>query len=239
MHQPLQHTIRNNNFWVSSQRCLFWEEENALVLSDLHFGKTGHFRKAGIAVPQDVYKEDLQRLVSTIQHFKANQLIIVGDLFHSHHNKELEWFRRWRSDLSSLEIHLIKGNHDILHDLWYTDSDMVVYDEELIIKGFSFRHDPGSKMESQENKSQGTSQKFQIPNTTTECPAPNYLFCGHVHPGISIRGMARQSLHFPCFHFTDTHCVLPAFSRFTGTYSIAPQKGEKVYAIVEDSLISV
>ena len=30
---------------------MFWEEEKALIVSDLHFGKTGHFRKSGIAVP--------------------------------------------------------------------------------------------------------------------------------------------------------------------------------------------
>ena len=147
MNQPLRHIIHNNNFWVSAQRCLFWEEENALILSDLHFGKTGHFRKAGIAVPQDVYKEDLQRLVSTIQHFRANQLIIVGDLFHSHLNKELEWFRRWRSDLSSLKIQLIKGNHDILHDQWYKDCGLDLHEDELNIRGFSFRHDLESERE--------------------------------------------------------------------------------------------
>jgi len=61
-----------------------------LIISDLHFGKTGHFRKSGIAVPQGVYKEDLQRLVSQIQYFQPSQLIIVGDFFHSQLNKELE-----------------------------------------------------------------------------------------------------------------------------------------------------
>ncbi len=141
--QPVRHIINNNNFWISPNRCLFWEEENTLILSDLHFGKTGHFRKEGIAVPQHVYKEDLQRLFATIQHFNARQLIIVGDLFHSHANKELEWFRRWRSDLSGIVIQLVKGNHDILHDQWYRDADMTVWDEELEINGFCFRHDPG------------------------------------------------------------------------------------------------
>jgi len=118
MQQPVQHIIRNNHFWLSAQRCAFWEEEKTLILSDLHFGKTGHFRKAGIAIPQNVYKEDLQRLVLSIQHFNPSQLIIVGDLFHSHENKELDWFKRWRGDLSSVTIQLVKGNHDILHHQW-------------------------------------------------------------------------------------------------------------------------
>src|SRR5690349_23713037 len=110
----VHHIIYKNTFWLSLQRCVYWEEQNALIVSDLHFGKTGHFRKSGIAVPQAVYKEDLHRLVHLIQYFQPKQLIVVGDLFHSHQNKELELFQRWREDLSGLPIHLVKGNHDIL-----------------------------------------------------------------------------------------------------------------------------
>jgi metallophosphoesterase superfamily enzyme len=54
-----------------------------LIVSDLHFGKTGHFRKSGIAVPQSVYKKDLQRLFHQVQYFQPRKLIVVGDLFHS------------------------------------------------------------------------------------------------------------------------------------------------------------
>ena len=28
----------------------------------MHFGKSGHFRKSGIGIPQNIYKEDLHRL---------------------------------------------------------------------------------------------------------------------------------------------------------------------------------
>src|ERR1043166_9426044 len=100
MHAPLKHIIHNNTFWLSPERVLFWEEEKALIVSDLHFGKTGHFRKSGIGVPQLVFKEDLQRLLFQIQFFRAQQLIVVGDLFHSIAYKELELFSRWRNDFS-------------------------------------------------------------------------------------------------------------------------------------------
>jgi metallophosphoesterase superfamily enzyme len=60
-----------------------------------------------------------------------------------------------------------------------------------------------------------------------------------VHPGINIRGAAKQSLHFPCFYFTPDYCILPAFSRFTGMYKVVPQKGEQVYAIVENTLLQM
>ena len=69
MHAFHPFSIKDQQLCLSSDRSIYWEEEKALVVSDLHIGKTGHFRKAGIAVPQSVFKEDLQRLVSLIQYF--------------------------------------------------------------------------------------------------------------------------------------------------------------------------
>jgi uncharacterized protein len=201
-------------------RVLFWEDESALILSDLHFGKTGHFRKSGIAVPQNVYKEDLQRLVSLIQYFDPRQLFIVGDLFHSRMNKELELFKRWRSDLSSVSIKLIRGNHDILDQRWYKEAGIETYEGHLTTGPFRFCHDPADCENDAVN-------------------GGSYTFTGHIHPGINIYGLARQSLRFPCFYFTQSYCVLPAFSRFTGTYSIRPLPDEKVFAIVNGSILKV
>ena len=147
MQYNLHYKIHDNSFWLSAARCLYWEEQKALIVADLHFGKTGHFRKSGIAVPQNIYKEDLQRLISQLQHFKPRQLIIVGDLFHSNANKELELFKKWRKDLSSVEIHLIKGNHDILLDDWYEKAGIEIKNEELKINDFCFRHDSTSNFE--------------------------------------------------------------------------------------------
>jgi DNA ligase-associated metallophosphoesterase len=217
MQQPLLHTIQNNSFWLTSERCLYWEEENALIAADIHLGKTGHFRKSGIAVPQSVYQADLQRLMAQLYFFKAERLLIVGDLTHSSANKELELFKRWRKDFSSLQIDLIKGNHDILNEKWYTEANISVTANELRIGYFNFCHD-FNDCGINENQ---------------------YTFSGHVHPGINIRGAAKQSLHFPCFYFTPDYCILPAFSRFTGMYKVVPQKGEQVYAIVENTLLQM
>lgn len=215
----IKHSILGQTLWLSPQRCIFWEEERLLILSDLHAGKTGHFRKSGIAIPQNVYKEDLQRLISLIQHFSPQQLIIVGDLFHSKENKELDLFRKWRSDLSTLPVQLIKGNHDILKNSWYEQADIIVNEEELVVKDFCFRHDPATKSD--------------------DCENARFHFTGHVHPAISMYGMGKQSLRFPCFYFSNDHCVLPAFSRFTGTYTIRPEKGDDVFAIVENSVMKL
>ncbi len=213
MQAPLLHKIHEQNLWLSGHRAVFWEDTSTLIVSDCHFGKTGHFRKSGIAVPQQVYKEDLQRLLHLILYFKPKQLIVVGDLFHSKSNLELNWFTKWRNDLTSLSIILVKGNHDILQKSWYQSAGIELVKDSLKINSFRFSHE---YCEVEENE---------------------YTFCGHLHPGIVLNGMGKQSLRFPCFYFAAAHCILPAFGRFTGLANINPQPGEKVYAVVSDDLI--
>lgn len=217
MQNPLLHIVRGHSFWVSPERCLFWEEENSLIVADMHLGKSGHFRKSGIAIPQSVYKADLQRLVAQLYLFKVDRLILVGDLTHSTHNKELDLFKKWRKDFSLLHIELVKGNHDILKDSWYQDMNITVIPGELRMGEFCFCHDFDEC---------GIRQGY-------------YTFSGHLHPGISIRGKGQPSLRFPCFYFANDYCILPAFSRFTGTYKVKPKKEETVFAIVENKLLQL
>jgi len=217
MQHPLPHIINGNHFWLSSQRCTFWEEQNTLIVCDLHIGKTGHFRKNGIAVSQRVYTEDLQRLLASILFFKVSKLIVVGDLSHSRSNKELELFKKWRNDFPSLKIHLVKGNHDILHEAWYKECHITVHHDKYCIDDFCFCHDV----------------------CLAEQEKGKYIFSGHMHPGVKIRGMAKQALSFPCFYFTETYCVLPAFSKFTGLALIRPNNGESVFAIVENDIMKL
>ncbi len=215
---PILHQLLDQNFWLSPERVLFWEQEKTLIVSDLHFGKTGHFRKSGIAVPQSVYKEDLQRLFAQISFFKAEQLLIVGDLFHSIANKEMDFFLKWRKDISQLPFLLIKGNHDILSSNWYQEASIEVKNEYKIHQ-FIFIHDPNESV------------------TTTE--DGSFIFSGHLHPGIIVRGLGKQSLRFPCFYFTEKQAILPAFSHFSGLALIEPKKKDQVYAIVNQSILQI
>src|SRR5690242_10373743 len=165
MQAPVSYKLFKQQLWLSAHRCVFWEEAKTLIVSDLHFGKTGHFRKSGIAVPQNVYKEDLQRLINLLHFFKPTQLIVVGDFFHSHANTELDWFKRWRDDFSSLKITLVKGNHDILKESWYAEAAIEVVQPTLQLNSFLFSHD------------------------RCEQKAGLYAFCGHIHPGVLIHGL--------------------------------------------------
>ena len=215
MSEFVKHTVLQNSFLLSASRCIFWEEEKALILSDLHFGKTGHFRKNGIAVPQTVFKEDLQRLTSEIQFFKPSYLIIVGDLFHSRANKEMDLFLRWRSDFQHLPIKLVIGNHDILHKDWYSDAGIECFESQLHAGAFIFAHD-----------------KTQC-DDVDDC----FVFSGHIHPCVMLSGIAKQSLRLPCFYFNKTHAVLPAFGKFTGTHPITPKKSDVIFALMDNKII--
>jgi DNA ligase-associated metallophosphoesterase len=139
----------------------------------------------------------------------------VGDFFHTHNNSELDWFKKWRADLATIKIILVKGNHDILKKDWYVQANIEVVDNELLLYPFLFIHE----------------QCEDRPGT--------YTFCGHLHPGIVLDGLAKQSLRFPCFYFTNTHAVLPAFSEFTGMAIVRPKEDENVFAIVEEQLVQL
>ena len=141
MQKPVSHKILGQQFWLTTERTMFWEGEKSLVVSDLHFGKTGHFRKSGIAVPALVYKEDLQRLIMQIQYFQPRELIIVGDMFHSRENRELDLFLKWRSDLSDISFRLIRGNHDVLQEDWYENAGIVSEPSTFSRHQFHFVHD--------------------------------------------------------------------------------------------------
>lgn len=219
MTRYLSHILSGQHLIMSGDRALFWESENTLIIADLHIGKTGHFRKEGIGIPAAVYKDDLHRLLSQILFFKAERLIIVGDLSHSVANREIDLFRKWRKDFSSLEVHLTKGNHDILDNKWYEEADIMVHNTPLPLFPFVFAHD--------------IEQAEELTQTD------HYLFAGHIHPSVVVRGKGKQSLKMPCFYFTKTHCILPAFSRFTGSYQVRPSTGEEVFGIIENEVLSL
>lgn len=141
-------------------------------------------------------------------------------MFHSHANKEIDFFLKWRLDLPTLEIILIKGNHDILKKEWYEKANITVIDKKFRINNFCFTHDIVDFCETDEEENL-------------------FTFSGHIHPGIRISGPGRQSLRLPCFYFGKKFAVLPAFSLFTGLAKISPKQGDHVFALVENTVVKM
>lgn len=219
MQKPILHYCCNQKFWLYPEKFIYWEEENAIILSDVHLTKSGHFRKNGIAIPQQILKEQLHQFFSLLSFFKPKKVIIVGDFFHSTANKEIELFSKWRSDFKQIEFHLIKGNHDILKQEWYIENDIIIHPSILQIGNIGFVH------EFEDSFSKKNPELF--------------FFSGHIHPGIEIKIAPKQHLTLPCFQFTKSHCILPAFGVFTGLYKVKPKKVDTIFAIVNTEIIKL
>lgn len=190
MLEVLQKKIQNTTLTFTNQRALFWEAEKILILSDLHVGKSAHFRKHGIAISSEVLVTDLKKLEDLIHHFKPEKVIIVGDLFHAGYNSDLDLFKEWRLQFSQQFI-LIRGNHDKMKCEVYDDLGIECEDEFLEIESFTFIHHP---TEIEENK---------------------FYISGHIHPGFVLK-TKNERLRLPCFAISEQQIVLPAFSQFTG-----------------------
>lgn len=200
------------------QKAIYWKQEKALIAADVHLGKVGHFRKAGIAVPRNMEQSDLGTLSDLIFEYKPKKLIFLGDLFHSDMNADWEWFRLWRQQYPKLEIILIRGNHDIIHDSYYLELNIALHDE-LQIGPFLMLHHPLTDAKLQQTVA--------------------YVFCGHIHPGVSLHGRGRQSITIPCFAFGAKQAILPSFGRFTGRVAISQQKTDRIFGVLQDKVIAI
>ncbi len=201
--------MKGGHWRLSAGKAVYWEEERALIVADLHVGKAAHFRKAGIAVPGNIVQEDLYRLQQLITKYNPQRLIVVGDMFHSSANNEVQYFRIWRNQFPHIRFELVTGNHDIMDPSVYASLDVQLMDT-LTLGGIYFVHDPKDK------------------------PADNgelYAMSGHIHPGVWMVGNGRQRLRLPCFYFGAEGAILPAFSAFTGTYCVEPGEDSEVFVI--------
>lgn len=214
MEEVIYH-YQHQTWHLSAHRAIFWKEEQALIVSDLHLGKSTHFRKAGIAVPANIGQDDLYRLQQLITVYNPVQVIIVGDMFHSSENNDVSYFKLWRQQFAHISFKLVKGNHDILSDQLYEAMNLEVYDT-FSIKEIHFAHEP-----------------------CTDDNAAGYTFSGHLHPGYAVAGAGRQRLRLPCFYFGRNCSILPAFGKFTGLAMLHPEEDEAVFVIAENTVLKV
>lgn len=205
-------TIQNQNFILHHFGAVFWESNSILLISDVHLGKVSHFRKHGIAIPSEAIIENFSRMDLLIAEFQPKTIIFLGDLFHSVQNIEFDLFASWTKLLTQTII-LVKGNHDIINGFFFEELNIEVVNE-LIIDDFILTHHPLED---------------------------NFLFnfCGHIHPGIKIRGKGRQFLNISCFFRKPDQMILPSFGEFTGNFYLEPTKNDLVYGITPDEVFQV
>lgn len=205
-------TINNQNFVLHPCGAAFWEEKKILLISDLHLGKIAHFRKHGMAVPERAMQENFNRLNNILELFDAETIIFLGDLFHSKMNNEWDLFSDWTKTITQ-QLILVEGNHDIISKQNYADLNIEIH-SEIIIDDFLLTHHPSTR------------ESF-------------FNLCGHVHPGIKLRGLGKQFLGLSCFFRKPHQLIFPAFGEFTGNFYLTPEENDKVYAIAKDEVIEI
>lgn len=211
-----RHVTKGQHLWLHPFRALYWEEEEALLIADLHLGKAQHFRKAGIAVPASAGQENWERLISLLWDFQPRRVLFLGDLFHSEYNTDWEELIELTSQYEAIRFELVVGNHDILSPDAYQAARLLVHEEPYQLGSFLLSHHP---ME--------------------EVPEGGYNLAGHIHPRVVLEGMGKQRMRLPCFWFGKDQALLPAFGVFTGTAVVKPKTGDQVFVLAEERVVQV
>ncbi|GMQ23877.1 ligase-associated DNA damage response endonuclease PdeM [Algoriphagus sp. oki45] len=199
-----------------SEKAIWVKDFQALLISDLHFGKAAHFRKSGIPIPEPIHYSDLQVIEGLIKKWAPTAIFFLGDLFHSDWNGQWEVLIQFMERFAQIKFHLVKGNHDILPSAFYTNTPLKIHLETFRLGSLLLSHEPFPKVE------------------------PEMInICGHIHPGILLRGKARQHVRIPCFHFDGKTLIMPAFGNFTGLALVKPESGHWIWGIAQEKVIPI
>lgn len=206
--------IQGETFELLGLRALHWPARKMLFISDIHWGKTQHFRQSGLAVPDGVLANDLNRFTQAIAQTCASHVVILGDLVHSQQGVTQNVFEavlNFRIK-NPVMMTLVRGNHDrfAMPTEWNIE---IIENDFCPSANFVFTHEPK-----------------EIPN--------RFVWAGHLHPMVWLRGRG-DALRLPCFHVGPSLGILPAFSEFTGGVCLQHNRNDQVYAIVEDSIFEV
>lgn len=218
MSAGLNFNLSEQDLLLLPERAIYWQQQNAIIVADVHLGKAGHFRKAGIAVPRQVGHDDLNCLTKLINRHNPEKVWFLGDLFHSDMNGDWHDFANWRKQYPDVIMQLVIGNHDIIKEQHYHDLDVSTH-QELQVGPFLMLHHPQNNQCLEQHQ--------------------HYVFCGHIHPGVKLIGKGRQSVTLPCFAFSNQQAILPSFGKFTGKVAMRHQPTDHVFGILDGKVIAV
>ena len=207
--------ISGERLTLLADKALWWPARKTLLVADVHLGKVETFQRYAIPLPSGSTQHDLQRLSQLIDVTSAERLVVLGDLIHAKAAHTLfvhQQIQRWRDAHADLKILVVQGNHDRhagdVPPAWrFVSTDELHEDAPFVYAHYPQEHEHG------------------------------YVFAGHLHPGIELRGQGKQIIKQPCFWVRPRYMVLPAFGSFTGTALIHPEPPDKIYVVVSQSLL--
>ncbi len=198
-------------------RAAWLPDAGALLVADVHLGKSASFRAKGVPVPEGATGRDLARLSALLRATAAARLIVLGDLVHDQTallDRTCDAVRAWRAGWPGVEIDLIPGNHDRKADSC-EQLGLRVLEPTVVLNGLRLTHEPPER-----------------PGAPT--------LCGHLHPVVSVGPIGSPArVRTACFWFDGLTGVLPAFGSFTGGRAMGMDLSHGVFAAGDRAVIPV
>ncbi|WP_295525095.1 ligase-associated DNA damage response endonuclease PdeM [Novosphingobium sp. Chol11] len=178
----------NREFALGPARALYWAEERALLVADLHLEKASYFASYGQMLPPYDSRETLSRVARALKASGARRVFCLGDNFHDSGGPdrlEPEAASMLRVLARLVDWVWITGNHDCKNGKAPGN-----YLRELDVAGVILRHEanPGEVRPE---------------------------LSGHFHPRLRINARGRHIAR-PCAVTSESKLILPAFGAFTG-----------------------
>jgi DNA ligase-associated metallophosphoesterase len=209
--------IGNVELQLLPDRAVHWPAASTLLIADPHFGKAATFRAAGIFVPEGTTAATLARLDVLLRATRARRIVFLGDFLHARegrHPATLDAIDEWRTGHASIDMLLVRGNHDRRAGDPPESLQIECADGPVREGPFALAHHPA--------RVDGA-----------------YVLAGHVHPGARLHGAGRERARLPCFWFGSECAVLPAFGEFTGLADVEPSAGDRLWVTSGDEVIAI
>lgn len=189
------------------EKAILLPEHDTLLVADLHFGKTAHFRKNGLPLPAASSSQDFHLLSALLKAYPSKHVYFLGDLFHSEENHEWTLLLNLFSSFSETKFYLIPGNHDLIDVPKPVGTNFISTPPSVQLGKLTLLHD------------------------AEDAKPGEHIISGHIHPGFRLKGKARQSIMLPAFYIMSNQILLPAFGALTGL--ITPKiKGTSQIAVI-------
>jgi DNA ligase-associated metallophosphoesterase len=209
-------TVNQTRLQLLPQKAIYLESLQALLVADIHLGKSETFQQFGLPVPSQVNQATLQRLQSLCEQYCPRHLWILGDLFHSRSGMADEVIDAWLKFLyhTQIEAYLILGNHDRQLREMLTQLSVECFVDAVDVDGLTLSHEPLPRQE-------------------------HLNICGHTHPCMRLQAGCDR-LRLPCFHWeaAQNRLTLPSFGEFTGGYEVKLARGDVAYVVAEEQVVA-
>lgn len=209
MNRPLATTLAGVSVTLWPERALHWPDGRMLFIADPHFGKAAAFRAVGIPAPESA-RDDLARLSALLSATEARHLVILGDFLHARTGVSgaiLEALASWRAHHPSVEITLVRGNHD------------------------RKAGDPPDALRIHCVEPPWPTGPFQCRHEPVERDSRGHRLAGHRHPWVALRERTGARLRAACFVSSAHQTILPAFGTFTGLDIVRPARGDRLFVV--------